>query len=184
MRISKHAKLVGSSPSRRGFTLVEATAAILIALALAGIGVALVGQQVWFQQFITNQRFIAEDGPTACNLLSRTMNKADRFLIYGSVDDARSNTTPVLVDGDAVIMSFVNPDGVTRSLALIGEEDDNGTTVLNYYHQDGSGWAANPSWTITRNVDDVNFSVVNGVLIATLTGPNGGIIRLGGSSQL
>ncbi len=180
--------LVRSPKSQsRGFTLVEATAAILIGLSIAGVGLALVTQQVWFQQIISQQRFVAEDGPTTCNLLSRTLNKADRFLIYASSDDARSGTgAPVLEDGTAVVLYFRNVGSSSQpySLSLIAQETVDGKTVLNFYHQDGSGWSDDPSWTISRNIESVDFSVENGILIATLTGPFGGVIKLAGSSQL
>lgn len=180
MRINHHKRRFKNS---HGFTLVEATVVVIISMMIAAMGLSLVSQQVFFHRILSNQRFIAEDAPLASNLLSRSINKADRFLIFGSVADAKNGTNPVASDGNALVLVFGGP-GEQPQFTLIGFETIGGENQVNFYHRNGNAWPNSPSWTLTKEVDDLEFFLQQGVLRARFTGGNGAQMILSGSSQL
>ena len=117
--------------TRRGFTLVELSVAIMLGLATGTMVLALFNQQLSFLQIFKAQSFLTEDAPIVSTYVSRLVGKADRFRLHDSVADALSGTNPRLTDSPVVVLNFRQPDGSMRATILSFENQ--GTGLALYY---------------------------------------------------
>jgi hypothetical protein len=65
--------------------------------------------------------------------------------------------------------------------AILAFEDRGAGPTLYYYVVPTVGSLGEPQWYLTRVPRDVAFTVENGILRMTLTGPNGELITYSGS---
>lgn len=167
---------------RRGFTLLEMTLAIGMSLGIAGMLVGLMQQQVSFTRMLTQFRFLREEAPNINTLMTTVINKADSYRIYTSTGNAKAATGAVRNNGRALRLRLRNPDGTTAH-AIIAFELQGGVNRLNYYHRNSanSSWSNTPSWTITSRPALVDFSNSSGILLVTMTGPDGEEITYAGN---
>ena len=88
--------------------------------------------------------------------------------------------------GRRYVRRGTNPDG-TREFGLISFETISGDSQLGYYHLDPTvpfTTAGNPDWLISRQVEDADFFVENGIFRVRLTGPAGETITYSGTPRL
>lgn len=174
------------SPARhhrsRGFTLLEMTLALAMTLGISAMLIGIMQQQVSFTRMLMQFRFLREEAPNINTLMTTMINKADSYRIYGSTGNARAATNAVQDNGRAVRLRLRNPDGTVAN-AIIAFELQSGVNRLNYYHQTSStaAWPTSPSWTITSRPALVNFSNSSGILLVTMTGPDGEEITYAGN---
>lgn len=172
------------SPSRkfRGFTIIEMTVALAMTLGIASTIVGMLQQQVAFVGLVSRFQFLRDEAPQINTLLTTIINKADSYRIYGSTSNAKAATGALQADGRALRLRFRNPDGTT-SHAIIAFENQGGRNRLNYYFraQNQSTWSSSPSWTISSRPALVDFSNTTGILLITMTGPNGEQITYAGN---
>lgn len=166
----------------RGFTLLEMTFAIGMSLGIAAMLVGLMQQQVSFTRLLTQFRFLREEAPNINTLMTTMLNKADSYRIYTSTGNAKAASNAVRDNGRALRLRLRNPDGTTAH-AIIAFETLGGVNRLNYYHLNSSNgtWPNDPSWTITSRPSLVNFSNSSGILLVTMTGPDGEEITYAGN---
>lgn len=169
---------------RRGMTLIEVTLAMTLGLVVAGMLMALVGQQIAFLRTFSRQTFLIDEAPMVSMHVGRMAGKADRFSLHASVGDALADRNRRLSSSPVLLMTFQQPDGSIRS-SIVSFEARNGRQELNYYLVPASGTASlgTPQWSITRQAQNVAFTVEQGVLRMTLTGPAGERITYSGTMQ-
>jgi prepilin-type N-terminal cleavage/methylation domain-containing protein len=173
------------TPSRKkqsGFTLIEMTLALALSLGISATVVAILRQQVSFARITANFQFLCQDAPQVNSLLSRILQKADSYSIYENRADAMSATAAVQTGGRALRLRFRNPDD-TETHAVVAFESINGISRLNYYHRASgqTAWPTDPSWVISSRPTLVDFANDTGILLITMTGPNGEQIIYGGN---
>jgi prepilin-type N-terminal cleavage/methylation domain-containing protein len=168
---------------RRGYTLIELSIVMMVGLGIASILMILVNQQFAFLKIYRAQNFLAEEAPIINNQLARIIGQADRFSIHNNIADAQAGTNAVMAGGTAVLLYFRQPDGTMlkgivsyQNLAGMGQG-------LYYYNIPASGVAVAPDWAITRRPTAVAFSIDQGILRTTLTGPAGERIIYSGTMQ-
>ncbi|NLT70255.1 MAG: type II secretion system protein [Verrucomicrobiaceae bacterium] len=166
----------------RGFTLLEMSVAMALTMGLSTMLVGIMQQQVSFTRMLTQFRFLREEAPNINTLMTTMINKADSYRIYTSTGNAKAATNAVRDDGRALRLRLRNPDG-TAAHAIIAFESQEGTNRLNYYYRSHSAstWPSHPSWTITSRPALVNFSNSTGILLVTMTGPDGEEITYAGN---
>lgn len=165
-----------------GFTLLEMSVAMALTLGLATMLVGIMQQQVSFTRMLTQFRFLREEAPNINTLMTTMINKADSYRIYASTGNAKAATNAIRDGGRALRLRLRNPDG-TAAHAIIAFENQSGVNRLNYYYRDHSAstWPNSPSWTITSRPALVNFSNSSGILLVTMTGPDGEEITYAGN---
>jgi hypothetical protein len=168
--------------ARRGFTLIELTIAMVLGIAIGGMVISLFNQQLVFLNLYRSQSFLTEEAPLISMNVSRIVGKADRFRLHDSVNDALSGTNPRLADSPVVVLNFRQPDGTMRASILSFEDRGNGP-ALYYYVVPVSGVLGEPQWFISNKPADVGFTIDQGVLRMTLTGPAGEQITYSGTMQ-
>ena len=170
---------------RRGMTLVELALAMSLGVAIAGLLMVLVNQQLSFIRIFNVQTFLMEEAPLVSMHVGRMAGKADRFRLHASVADALAGRSPRLTNSPVLYMTFQQPDGTSRS-TILSFETVNGRRQLNYYlvPTGASPTLGAPQWSVTRKADDVRFSVEQGVLRITLVGTNLEEITYSGTMQL
>lgn len=174
------------SRARRGFTLIEMSIAMTLAISIGAIMMTLVQQQISFHRIMRSQNFLVQEAPLINSSISHILARGDAYRIHLDLTDAISDTGAVTSDGKVLVVGFQNPDD-TQSFGLIAFETIDGEPALGYYNLDpaspfpGSG---NPDWIISRHVQDATFFVENGVFRAQLTGPAGETITYSGTSRL
>lgn len=167
---------------RRGFTLLELTIAIMLGLATGTMVLALFNQQLAFLRIFKAQGFLTEDAPIISMYVSRLVGKADRFRLHDSVADAISGANPRLTASPVVLLNFRQPDGTMRKTILAFQNLGSGA-ALYYYVVPLTGSLGTPQWTVTKAPANVMFSMTQGVLRMTLTGPNAEQIIYSGTMQ-
>ena len=167
--------------SRAGFSLLEITIALALALGVAGIGLAMLTQHTAFMSMVAKFSFLREDAPQINSLVSRIFGQAVTYRIYANKSDAFNNANATTTGGSAVRLVFRNPNGQLDQSALVFETI-NGEQQLNFYNFDG-GWPSNPNWTVASHLADVSFANDTGVLLMSLTGPNAEEITYVGSPE-
>lgn len=174
------------SALRRGFTLIELSIAMTLAIAIGGIMMTLVQQQISFHRIMRSQNFLVQEAPQINNSITHILARADAYRIHLDLTDAISDTGAVTADGKALVVGFQNPDD-SQSFGVIAFETISGDPVLGYYNLDPASpfpGAGNPTWVISRQVQDATFFVENGVFRAQLTGPAGETITYSGTPRL
>lgn len=170
------------SSTRRGFTLVELSIAILMGLMTGSMILALFNQQLAFLGLYKTQSFLTEEAPLISLYVSRLVGCADRFRLHDSVSDALSGTNPRLTASPVVVLNFRQPDGTMRASLLSFEDRGTGAALYDYVVP-VSGVLGDPQWAVTKAPSDVLFSMEQGVLRMTLTGPSGEQITYSGTMQ-
>lgn len=166
---------------RAGFSLLEITIALALAMGVAGIGLTMLTQHTAFMSMVSKFAFLREDAPQINSLVSRIMGQAVTYRVYSNKNDAFNNANATTTGGNAMRLVFRNPNGQLDQSALVFESI-NGEEQLNFYNFDG-GWPASPSWTVASNLTSVTFANDTGVLLMSLTGPNGEEITYVGSPE-
>ncbi len=166
----------------RGFTILEMTVALAMTLGIASTIVAMLQQQVAFVGLVSRFQFLRDEAPQINTLLTTIINKADSYRIYGNIVNAKGASSAVQSNGRALRLRFRNPDG-TIANAIISFENQAGKNRLNFYYQPQgqTSWPTSPSWTITSRPSLVDFSNTSGILLITITGPNGEQITYAGN---
>lgn len=169
--------------ARGGFTLIELSVVMFVALAIAGACLAILNQQISFTRLMRSQAFLLEEGPTVNTILSRILSQSQGYRVYDTVTAAKSGGASILSDGGAVRLVFREPDGNLVEAIIGGEDPGDGTLRVGFYRNTSGSWGAQPDWTITNEAGGLAFSIENGVLRARFTGPNGGEITYSGFTQ-
>ena len=167
---------------RRGFTLIELTIAMMLGLAISGMVMTLFNQQLAFLTLYRSQSFLTEEAPLISLHVSRIVGKADRFRLHDSVSDALSGTNPRLTSSPVVVLNFRQPDGIMRA-SILSFEDRGDGPALYYYVVPVSGVLGDPQWFVSKKPANVAFTLEQGVLRMTLTGPAGEQITYSGTMQ-
>ena len=183
----KQPSLSTPQPGRhRGFTLIEMSIAMTLAIAIGGIMMTLVQQQISFHRIMRSQNFLVQEAPQINNTITHILARADAYRIHLDLTDAISDTGAVTADGKVLVLGFQNPDG-TQNFGVIAIEAISGEQVLGYYNLDPASpfpGAGNPDWVISRHLQDAVFFVENGVFRVQLTGPAGETITYSGTPRL
>ncbi|MCX6878853.1 MAG: hypothetical protein NTW21_34335 [Verrucomicrobia bacterium] len=168
-------------PSRhRGFTLIELSLAILLGMAIGAISLALFNQQLAFLQIYRAQTFLTDEAPLISLHVSKLVGKAERFRLHDTVADALSGARPRSTASPVLVLNFRQPSGVVRA-AILSFENRGSGPALYYYVVPESGVLGAPQWHLTKAPTDVAFSVTQGILHMTLTGPNAERITYSGA---
>ena len=173
--------------TRRGFTLIELSIAMMLGMATAGMVLTLFNQQLAFLKMFRNQNFLTEEAPIINNYVSRLIGKADRFRLHANRNDAMTGNNPMagndpLNPSRVLVLNSRQPDGTIRASIL--EYADRGTGfALNYYLVPLNGVLGEPQWVITKAPSDVRFQMAQGVLQVVLKGPNDELITYSGTTQ-
>ena len=168
--------------ARRGFTLIELSIAMMLGIAIGGMVIALFNQQLAFLRLYRTQGFLTEEAPLISMHVSRIVGKADRFRLHDSINDALSGTNPRLTSSPVVVLNFRQPDGTMRA-SILSFEDRGTGPALYYYVVPVSGVLGDPQWYVTNKPANVVFTLEQGVLRMTLTGPEGEQITYSGTMQ-
>lgn len=174
------------TPLRRGFTLIELSLAMTLAIAIGGIMMTLLQQQISLHRIMRSQNFLVQEAPQINNVISHILAGADAYRIHLDLTDAISDADAVTSDGKALVVGFLNPDG-SQEFGVISFETIAAEPVLGYYNLSPASpfpGAGNPDWIISRRVQDATFFIENGVFRAQLTGPAGEIITYSGTPRL
>lgn len=167
---------------RRGFTLIELSIAMMMGIATGAMVLALFNQQLAFLKIYKSQNFLTDEAPIVSMYVSRLIGKADRFRLHDSVADALAGTNPRLTDSPVVLLNFRQPDGTMRAAILSFENRGTGL-ALYYYVVPVNGVLGDPQWAVTKVPLNVVFSMNEGVLQMTLTGPKQERITFSGTMQ-
>jgi len=164
----------------RGFTLMEISTAMGLMVVLSAALVVMLQQHLSFMGMARRQNFLAQEAPQIGNILGRIFQQADHFFIYSSRESALGGGTPVIQNGTAVRLFFKTAVQTTQERLIAAETSSKGTTLRFYTPQpDGS----ETSWLICQGLQSAVFSVGEGILTVTLTGPNGEEITYCGASR-
>jgi|GEM_PF-525177 len=166
--------------SNRGFTLIELTAAVALAMGVAGASLTIINQHIAFSKILKSFDFIRDEAPQINRALASLMSSANDYRIYTDKDAAFSNGNQLNVGG-TIVLSYRNPSGFDDRAAIIFETLG-GKKQLNYYRY-LNGWAAVPNWTITSLPENIAFSDTSGVLTISMIGKNGEKITYVGSTR-
>lgn len=166
----------------RGFTLMEITLALALAMGIAASVLGLLQQQISFTQILGRFQFLREEAPQINTLLTSLLSGSDSYRIYPSRSYAAAGLGAVTNNGRALRLRFRNPDG-SASYAIVAFETVAGKDSLNLYYKPSGqmSWSSTPSWTISSQPTLVNFSNNTGILLVAMTGPNGEEITYAGN---
>jgi prepilin-type N-terminal cleavage/methylation domain-containing protein len=168
-------------PSRRkGFTLIELSLAMTLGLAISAMTLALFNQQLAFLKIYKAQNFLTEEAPLISLHVSKLVGKAERFRLHNSVAEALSGANPRSIASPVLVLNFRQPDGVIRA-AILSFENRGIGAALYYYVVPLSGVLGAPKWYITKVPSNIVFTVEQGILRMTLSGPNGELITYSGA---
>ncbi len=166
----------------KAFTLVEMSMVMAMLLMLSAALVMMLQSHVNFMRIIGSYTFLRDDAPQVNNMLTGIFGKADSYRIYSSIGNAQNNTGAVNNGGTAVRLRFRNPNGTfEEGIVAFGTAD--GVAGLHFYNYNGVAWSATPDWTISRQAVAVTFADNSGILLVTLTGPNGSAVTYGGTGE-
>jgi prepilin-type N-terminal cleavage/methylation domain-containing protein len=165
----------------RGFTLLEMSVALAVALALSISLISLLQQHVSFVRLINRQTFLVAEAPSIGDLLVRIMNRSDHFFVYATRDDALSGGQPVLGAGQAVGLFFKGVTGERRLRVLAIEPRPEGGSALLCYAPVTGGETT--SWTVSTRISSGEFRSADGILGITINGPAGEQVTYWGGSR-
>ena len=173
--------------TRRGFTLIELSIAMMVGMATAGMVLTLFNQQLAFLNLFKNQGFLTEEAPIINNYVSRLIGKADRFRLHANRNDAMTGIRPMagndpLNPSRVLVLNFRQPDGTIRA-SILEYADRGAGLALNYYIVPLNGVLAEPQWVISRAPSDETFQMNQGVLQVVLRGPRRERIIYSGTTQ-
>ena len=181
-----HIPLLHPRTLKRGFTLIELSAAMVLAIAISGVMMSLLQQQVAFHRVMRAQNFLVQEAPQINHTITSVLAQADAYRVHLNLTDAISDTNAVTADGKTLVLGFQNPDG-TQQFGIISFETNGTTSYLGYYNLDPNttfSGEGNPDWIITRQVTNATFFVQNGVFRMQLIGPAGETITYSGTPRL
>ncbi len=159
---------------------MELSTAMALMLMLSGALVVMLQQHLTFLDMARRQAFLTEEAPKIGTLLGRIFQQADHYFIYADREAAEAGAAPVLVNGEAVRLFFKNVAQTTEERTIAAEAGPSGTELRFYVRQaDGT----TTSWLICQGLQGAAFRADEGILIATLTGPNGEEISYCGGGQ-
>lgn len=167
---------------RRAFTLIELSVAMMLGMAIGGMVIALFNQQLAFLRLYQTQNFLTDEAPIISMHVSKLVGQADRFRLHSSVQDALSGTDPRLTDAPVVALNYRQPDGSLRA-GILAFEDLGTGPALYYYVVPVTGVLGTPEWHVSDDAADVFFTMQEGILRMTLTGPAGERITYSGTMQ-
>ena len=161
---------------KKAFTLVEMTVVVIFGLAITSSGMLLLNQQIQTAQILRDQDFILLEAPKINSTFNSLLGNADAIRLHQNFNDAVNDSNPVLTDAKTLVTAYRNFDNST-SFGIISLEMVGNSNQLNYYLFDGASSLtppvqASPSWSISRRVEDVDFDLIDGIFVLTLTGPN------------
>lgn len=171
---------------KRGFTLIEMSTAMVVAITICGIMMALLQQQISFHRVMRAQNFLVQEAPQINHTVTSVLAQADAYRIHANLTDAISDTNAVLADGKTMVLGFLEADGSQR-FGVISFEAGADDAVLAYYNLDPTApfpGEGNPDWIISRRIADATFFVENGVFRMQLVGPSGETITYSGTPRL
>jgi prepilin-type N-terminal cleavage/methylation domain-containing protein len=168
---------------RRGFTLIELSIAMMMGIATGAMVLALCNQQLAFLKMYKAQNFLTDEAPIINMYVSRLIGKADRFRLHDSVADALSGANPRLTDSPVVVLNFRQPDGTMRAAILSFENRVAGPALYYYVVPLPPAVMGDPQWAVTKAPSNVVFSMSEGVLRMTITGPKRERITYSGTMQ-
>jgi prepilin-type N-terminal cleavage/methylation domain-containing protein len=169
---------------KRGYTLIELTAAMAIGLAVAAMTLSLAMQQFSFLRIFRAQEFLTYEAPVINNFVVKLISQADGFRIHESVSDGELGISPVLEDGSVLVLIHKQPDGGVRESALAYTDPGGAGAGLYYYFVAADGSFGAPQWAVSTKPTEVIFFVQEGILRMRLTGPNGEELTYSGANQL
>lgn len=167
---------------RRGFTLIELTIAIMMGMLTASMVLAVFNEQIAFLKIYQAQNFLTDEAPFVSMYVSKLVGGADRFRLHDSVADALAGKNARTTASPVVALNFRQPDGTMRASILSFEDRGNGQ-ALYYYLVPLNGVLGDPEWYITNKASNIVFTMEQGVLRMTLTGPAGEQITYSGTMQ-
>lgn len=168
--------------TRKGFTLVELSIAIMIGMATGGMVLTLFNQQLAFLKLFRNQGFLTEEAPIINNYVSRLIGRADRFRLHATKAEALRGDNPTLLPSNVVVLNICRPDG-SFGAGILEFVQEGAAKGLYYSIANADGSSPDPQWAITKTPDDVDFQINQGVLQMVLTGPNQERITYSGTTQ-
>jgi hypothetical protein len=168
---------------RRGYTLVELSLAMMTGMMVAAMLLAIFNQQVAFLKIFNAQAFLTTEAPIINNYLSRVIGSAEGYQLYPDMTTLKGGGSPVLEEAQVLLLLFKEPDGTSRA-SILSFEPFNGEDGLYFRRVTSTGTISDPEWVLSKEVDGIDFSVVEGVLRVTLTGPNDETITYSGAQQL
>jgi hypothetical protein len=171
-----------SKQLRKGFTLLELTLAMMLGMAIGAMVLVLFNQQLAFINLFKTQNFLTEEAPVVNMYVSKLVGRADRFRLHDSLEDALAGSNPRLTGSPVVVLNYRQPDGSMRASILAFQNLGSGS-ALYYYVVPVSGVLDAPQWYITKKATNVQFTVDQGLLRMTLTGPAGEQIIFTGAMQ-
>ncbi len=166
--------------SRRGFTLLELTMAMLVGMIMGAILLAMLNQQIAFLRIFRAQSFLNEEAPIISHHVSKLFLNAERFRLHASLEDALAGEDPQLTESPVVVLNFRQPDGTVRA-GILSFEDRGDGNALYYYVVPLSGELEEPEWAVTNKPASVSFFVESGIIRTRLTGPAGEEIIFSGA---
>ncbi|WP_035604367.1 hypothetical protein [Haloferula sp. BvORR071] len=168
---------------RCGYTLTELALAMMMGLAAAVMLLSIFNQQVAFLRIFNAQSFLTTEAPILNNYLTRVLGSAEGYRLYASVNALTGGSAPVMADAPVLMLRFKEPDGTFRA-SVLSFENPGGGMGLYYRPVTAAGVLGAADWALTKKPTNVRFSVVSGILRATITGPNGEEITYSGTQQL
>lgn len=169
-------------PKRRraGFTLIEISLAMGLMVMLSGALVVMLQQHLTFMSLAQRQSFLAEEAPKIGDILGRIFQQSDHYFVYADLEAAQAADAPLLVGGEAVRLFFKSAAQTTEERFIAAVDNATGTTLRFYTPQlDGSY----NSWLICQGLQGASFRADEGILMVTLTGPNGEEITYCGGAR-
>jgi len=167
---------------RRGYTLIELSVAMILGMAVSGMVMVLFNQQLAFLRIYQTQGFLTDEAPIISLYVGKLVGKADRFRLHDSVADALIGANPRQTASPVVVLNFRQPDGTVRA-SILAFEDRGSGPALYYYLVPSTGVLNAPQYAVSRRPTDTQFSMQEGVLRMTLTGPAGEQITYSGIMQ-
>lgn len=169
-----------SKARRRGFTLMEISTAMGLMVMLSGALVVMLQQHLTFMALAQRQSFLAEEAPKIGNILGRIFQQADHYFIYTNREGAQGGESPILSGGGAVRLFFKGAAQTTTERIIAAEPAAGGTNLRFYALQEDGSMT---SWLICQGLQAATFRADEGILMATLTGPNGEEISYCGGAR-
>jgi hypothetical protein len=163
----------------RGFTLLETSMAIGLMMVLGGAMVVMLQQHLTFLGITSRQAFLTREAPQIGNVLGRIFQQADHYFIYESAESALAGGPPVLTGG--AVRLFFKTAAQTVQERLIAAAPAARSTGLRCITPLADG--AESSWWICDGLQGATFSASQGILTATLAGPNGEEITYSGGAR-
>ncbi|MFD2255138.1 type II secretion system protein [Luteolibacter algae] len=173
---------IKTQQKRKGFTLLELTVAIMVGMSIGAMVLAMLNQQIAFLRIFRAQSFLNEEAPLISAHVSKLLINAERFSLYGSLDDALAARNPRLGDSPVMVLRFRQPDGSIRE-GILSWDDLGQGDALYYYVRPLAGALGEPEWAVTNKPTRVSFFVEDGIIRTLLVGPAREQITFSGAMQ-